>query len=83
MEYQIQYNLNGKSKSTKPVAKWLKYGAYGLMFLCICELLIWTAGVDLRAVWTAAEIMADALKQGSGVKDAFSEFCLDILRGAV
>ena len=83
MEYQIQYDRQGKSRRRRPAGKWQKNCVHIVLLVGAAAILLWSADVNVREIISAADMMADALKQGSGVKDAFSEFCLDILRGTV
>ena len=83
MEYEIRYDLRGRSCRVPNKSRWMKYAGYILALTITGGLVLWALGVDVRVLVNAADGMAESLEQGKGIKDAFSGFCLDILQGSV
>ena len=83
MNYEIKYELTGKAKRISMRKKWLQYIGCGAIFVVLCMTVIWSAGGDWAVTVNALESMSVNLQQGSGLLDAFSSFCLDVLRGTV
>lgn len=82
MHYQIKYGQTGQARSVSSSKIWIQYIAITLLsvgFLCA---LLWSAGMDLGVTVDALEQMAIDLGAGSDLKEAFSGFCLEILKGA-
>ena len=82
MHYQIKYNWTGSSRHISPTKKWLFRIGLTLCATAICAVVLWSMNADWTVTVDALEHMADALQQGSGIKDAFSTFCVDVLKGA-
>ena len=80
--YRIQYDNYGaaryRSRKVRRVNPWI----------CLCGIILavlalrYISGMDFKVTATALEDMAVNLQQGSGVQEAFSRFCLDVLQGA-
>lgn len=82
MEYQIRYERNGEAKYTTVLDKRRRCLMWALTGIIILSAAIWSMGADWAVTRDALEGMAENLVQGNELKEAFSEFCLDILRGA-
>lgn len=82
MAYQITYDLSGYMKRISQWKRRLAYFSGMLLVIAVIIALLWTAGGDWSVTVSALEGMAEDLGQGSGLREAFSEFCLDVLRGA-
>ena len=82
MYYQIQYGADGQSKRSGLTRKWIARIGLCLLGICVLVGVLWSANGDWAVTVGAMEEMADALKQGSNVTDAFTTFCLQILEGA-
>ena len=82
MNYQIKYDQTGEAKRVTAVKLWMKFA--GLVFLVVglCLAVAWSFDGDWAVTVSALETMAEDLEQGSGLKAAFSEFCIEILQGA-
>lgn len=82
MGYQIKYDASAGSKRITNRKIWLKYGAIGLLTVVMIGAAVWSLGADWAVTVSALEGMAVDLEQGSGLKEAFSAFCLEVLKGA-
>lgn len=82
MDYQIKYELTGEAKRVTVGKVWMKYVAFGLLAVGLCAAILWSAGADWAVTVGALEGMAEELGQGSGIREAFSSFCLEVLQGA-
>lgn len=82
MHYQIKYGCTGDSRRISCIKKWTSRVGVGLCILALCVVFLWSLNGDWAVTVAAMEDMAGAIAQGSGIKDAFGAFCLDILKGA-
>lgn len=82
MKYKISYDQFGASKRITRTGMILKMGGYLVAVCAIFGLMLWSVGVDLHTTGEALEELAIDLSSGDGVEEAFSNFCLEILRGA-
>lgn len=82
MNYQIMYEPSGGVKRIATVQKWQKIVGFGILIVAICAVALWSLGGDWSVTVNALEDMAENLQQGSALQEAFSSFCLDILKGA-
>lgn len=82
MAYQIQYDISGNMKRRSTRWHWLKYAACALLALATFAGLFRMANDDWAITVSALERMAEDIGHGSGLQEAFSDFCLDILQGA-
>ena len=82
MNYQIKYDCKGDSTRIYGTRKWLKRICVGLVCGVLILICVWSFRADWSVTLNAMESMAGAIGQGSGMQDAFGEFCLDILQGA-
>ena len=82
MNYEIKYELSGDAKRISAAKKWMKIATFGLAGVCIISAIIWSFDGNWALTATALEDMAANLGDGMGIREAFSEFCLEILEGA-
>lgn len=82
MEYQIRYERNGEAKYTTVSAKRRRSFMWVLAGITILAVAVWSMGADWAVTRDALEGMAENLGQGIELKEAFTEFCLDVLQGA-
>ena len=82
MAYQIEYGANGArtiyTKSRIPIRKI----GITMAILVLGAIILWSSGCDWSVTAAALETMAEEVGQGSGIADAFSTFCIEILQGA-
>ena len=82
MSYEIVYEISGSMKRLprwKKTTKWITavFAAFVLLAAFLMPL-----HTQWRSTWNALDGFANNLGQGSGIADAFSEFCIDILNDA-
>lgn len=82
MNYQIKYELTGEAKRVTAIKPWGKYTCLALLVVALCLAIVWSFGGDWAITVGALESMVEDLVQGSDLKEAFSAFCLEVLRGA-
>ncbi len=82
MAYQIAYDLSGQMKRIPQWKKYLKSFGGVMLVIGVIAVMLWAAGGEWAVTVTALDAMAENLWHGSGLQEAFSEFCLDILQGA-
>ncbi len=82
MGYEIRYDLSGKMRKISAGQRRMKYIGGIFLTLAVLTTVIWSLGADWAVTVDAFEEMARDLGQGSGIQQAFSGFCLDILQGA-
>ena len=82
MHYQIKYDCTGDSRHITATRKWSMRIAVSLVVLLLCSVVLWTFGGDRAVTIDALESMAQTVREGTDIKEAFSSFCLDILYGA-
>ena len=82
MHYQISYDQTGCAQRISAAKVWIKYITIGVIATAFFWSVLWSTGMDWGATLDALEQMAVNLGDGENMKDAFSEFCLDILKGA-
>ena len=82
VNYQIMYEPSGGAKRLVTAQKWLKIVGFGILIMVICAVALWSLGGDWTVTVNALENMAESLQQGNALQEAFSSFCLDILKGA-
>ena len=82
MSYQIRYDSRGIAKYiSRKKRKWNPW-------ICLCFTILviiclrYISGMDFKVTATALDAMAQQVKQGNSVQEAFSQFCLDVLQGA-
>lgn len=82
MNYQIKYELTGEAKRISALKRWTTYVGLTIIAVIVCLSIAWSLGGDLAVTLGALETMAEDLEQGSELKAAFSQFCIEILQGA-
>ena len=82
MAYEIAYDLSGQMRRIPQWKRQLRRFVGAITVIGVIVALIWVAGADWPVTVAALDAMAENLVQGSGLQEAFSGFCLDILQGA-
>ena len=82
MKYKIVYHDNGTMHQMNKNRQWMKPLTMLVVLLTVFTVLCYFSGMDWQVTWRALEEMAHELGQGSGMRAAFTSFCLDILQGA-
>lgn len=82
MGYQIQYGLSGEMRRISASRKWARNALKALAVIAVVMVAAWSLGADWGVIVTALESMAGQLREGGGMQEAFSSFCLEILEGA-
>lgn len=82
MGYEINYDIWGKMSLSSDRKKVFKICFWIFTVVTLGAFLFYAAGNELSAAVSALDVMALELQEGSGIKEAFSEFCIDILEGA-
>ena len=82
MGYRISYDTSGDVKKVRYWEKYMSRICKVFLIGAALFVLLWAESADFTATLHAFEVMAMELGQGSGFKEAFSEFCLDVLEGA-
>lgn len=82
MGYEINYDIWGKMSLISKKKKVFKICLWIFTAVTLGAFLFYAAGNELSAAVSALEVMALEMQEGSGIKEAFSEFCVDILEGA-
>ena len=82
MHYQIKYGQTGEAKRVSTAKVWTKYIVFALLAVGFCWAILWSTGMDRGVTVDALEQMAIDLGEGENLKEAFSGFCLEILKGA-
>lgn len=82
MQYEIKYDWTGRSRHITTTKKWAIRVGISLCVIALCVVVIWSMNADWAVTVDALDNMAGALQDGSRIQDAFSGFCLDILKGA-
>lgn len=82
MNYEIKYDCAGDSRHITETKKWLLRVVLVLFAIVFCAVFLWSFNGNWSVTVDAMEDMAEAIRQGSDIADAFSSFCLDILWGA-
>ena len=82
MGYEIRYGSPGEMRRIAKYKIHLKK-VLSLFVLATALLLLYHAfDKEICVAVNALEGLAGKVQEGSGIKEAFSEFCLDILEGA-
>lgn len=82
MSYQIKYGQTGQAKRISTAKIFAKYITFALLGVAFCWAALWSTGMDWGVTVDALEQMAIELGDGENLKEAFSGFCLEILKGA-
>ena len=82
MGYEIKYEWMGKARRLTPLNKWVKVFRTIILAVCVFACMLWIIGGDWELTLRALEAMAEDLRQGIDVKNAFSEFCIEVLESA-
>lgn len=82
MAYRIEYEHAGTAKRNCGRGIIFKYALWSLGTVAIVTAILWSLGGDWTVTVGALESMAKSLGKGSAWKEAFSDFCLEILQGA-
>ena len=80
MGYRINYDIWGKMSQISRKKKLLKM-CFWVFAAAVVGFFVFYGSAFHSAV-SALEVMAQEIQEGSGIKEAFSEFCIDILEGA-
>ncbi|MBE6958942.1 MAG: hypothetical protein E7447_07325 [Ruminococcaceae bacterium] len=82
MAYQITYDIAGSAKYVTSSRRRYRRIGFILLILGLSAILLWSGGGDWAVTVGAMEEMVEQLSEGTGMKEAFSAFCLEILNGA-
>ena len=82
MNYQIKYDEIGQSRRISAARAWMRYIAIAVIAAAFCWVILWSTGMDWGVTVDALEQMAIDLGEGEALQEAFSGFCLEILKGA-
>ena len=82
MGYEIHYGPAGEMRKIARYRKHLKKTLVLFILVAVLLLLYHAFDEEIYVMVAALEGMAGNVQEGSGIKEAFSEFCLDILEGA-
>ena len=82
MQYEIKYDRAGRSRHITTTKRWALRIGISLCLIALCTVTLWSMNADWSVTVDALEDMAGALQEGNRIQEAFSEFCLDILKGA-
>ena len=82
MSYRIRYDSCGITRYLSRKKRRFNPWIYFCCIILAVLALRYISGMDFHVTAMALENMAVHLKQGSGVQEAFSQFCLDVLQGA-
>ena len=82
MAYQIEYGRAGTAKYVSLLRRKYRKITAVLLISALLLALIWSTGCDWRVTVAAMDEMAEHLSQGSDIQEAFSAFCIEILKGA-
>lgn len=80
MGYKINYDIWGKM--TKISRKKKVFQLFFWVFAAVVVGVFLFYGNGFRSAVSSLEVMAQEIQEGNGIKEAFSEFCIDILEGA-
>lgn len=80
--YQISYDATGGVKKVRYSGKYMSGVMTIFLIVFILFSVLWFNGLDVVTTVEALEEMACNIGNGNGIKEAFSEFCIDILEGA-
>ena len=80
MGYEINYDIWGKMSKISAKKKVFQICLWVVAAVTLGVFLFY--GNGLRSAVSSLEVMAQEIQDGSGIKEAFSEFCIDILEGA-
>ena len=80
MSYRINYDIWGKMSQISRKKKVLKMCLWLFAVVILGIFLFYNN--EFSDTVSALEVMAQELREGSGIKEAFSEFCIDVLEGA-
>ena len=83
MAYEIKYTALGSAKTVTPARHCLNYLGVFLLIALLIVGIFWSSGADWGVTVNALEEMAGQLKQGSGIENAVTVFCQEVLRGSV
>ena len=82
MGYRIKYQWMREAQQITTAGKWFKVGMVLLFMVCAAGFLFWLSGGVWSTTVSALEGMAEDIRGGENLKDAFSTFCLEVLQGA-
>ncbi len=82
MSYRIRYDSCGITRYISGKKHKFTLWLFPSCIILSVIVLRYISGMDFHVTAMALENMAAHLKQGSGVQEAFSQFCLDVLQGA-
>ena len=82
MSYEIIYDISGKMKRLPRWKKHAKLLAIALVVVVVLAAFAMPFHTTWQSTWNALDVFANNLEQGSGIADAFSEFCFEILNDA-
>lgn len=83
MAYEIKYTALGSAKTVTTVRRYLNYLGIFLVIALLIVGIFWSSGAGWGATVNALEEMAGQLRQGSGIENAVTVFCQEVLRGSV
>ena len=82
MGYEIHYGPAGEMRRIAKYKVHLKKTLALIAFVAVLLLLYHAFDEEIHLAVNALEGMAGKVQEGSGIKEAFSEFCLEVLEGA-